>query len=581
MEAPNAPAAPQPPVSAQNPSLDRANAFLERWNKVVPLTYNGAVKVYVPRHLSDYKRYKNKSSLPRLPDGSEPRSFTAFKKAQRGKQAVGINVARLPEEDWALWLYPSEQFPALSSSSEDGSDDQQLPVDALDNPPAPVEHHAVDIELPAAAEHPSPPPPPPPAAAVHLLPPLPSPHHHSQQGNDDLEELPQAPDLEAPLPPPPIQPPQPPLPSPPAAAEKGSIQWRLTSEACLTSLSLPLEVGEALMPTGVSPEVWDTCLTCYGSKAGTTIIFSKSVVVHEVTTDLEWPVTVEGVINGDIGVPMWRLGEGWAAFTSAAELMVGDEIFLQRSPIKTASIIYVAVIRQRGGDAIHSSPPPLQAAAVVEAQPPQQVPYEVLQQQLFDTQQQLAESERRFAELERMAQPPPEPYFVRHLQQDLAGQVGECLVLQQQLAQGLGFDDAGSIAQENTSLHKQVDSLQQEVGSLQEQLSDTRLGVAEALCNLEDEYKYEIVARDAQISRQQMAIDTLTAGVSNLQQQLAERDRKIANLEEAVAIGEKELETARVNLLDRVIELEDEVEWLNGELTKSKAQLAAAQGGHV
>lgn len=135
--------APEPSASAQRPSLQLAEGFLQRYDRVVPLHYNSILKLYVPLHLDRFT-YVNSSTLPQH-NGAEPQSFTAFKKEQRGQRVVGINVASLSEEDWASWLYPPEQSPADHAEQQlEQPEEVAVPEDATD-PPAVAEDVAVPV----------------------------------------------------------------------------------------------------------------------------------------------------------------------------------------------------------------------------------------------------------------------------------------------------------------------------------------------------------------------------------------------------------------------------------------------------
>lgn len=133
--------APEPPASAQRPSLKLAEGFLQRYDRVVPLHYNSVLKLHVPLHIDRFT-YVNSSTLPKY-NGAEPQSFTAFKKEQRGQRVVDINVASLSEEDWASWLYPPEQFSDDHAEQQlEQSEEVAVPEDATD-PPAVAEDVAV------------------------------------------------------------------------------------------------------------------------------------------------------------------------------------------------------------------------------------------------------------------------------------------------------------------------------------------------------------------------------------------------------------------------------------------------------
>ena len=131
-----------------------------------------------------------------------------------------------------------------------------------------------------------------------------------------------------------------------------------------------------------------------------------------------------------------------------------------------------------------------------------------------------------------------------------------------------GMTDSGYMSQEISTLDAEVDALRQQ---LFEQSLDTvprdRYDALEASCSHAlASYK----SLEAQCGRQELVIGDLTVEVVRLQQQVAEGDKEIEHLDLCLENSEKEVETVRTNLLDRVIELEEENEML-------KSDLAAAQ----
>lgn len=135
---------------------------------------------------------------------------------------------------------------------------------------------------------------------------------------------------------------------------------------------------------------------------------------------------------------------------------------------------------------------------------------------------------------------------------DLIGKIvesqEELLLLEERASVAEGWNDGGQIAQENAALDAQVDSLQKKLAAMQS-------------C-----YREELAAKDAalteanaQLSRQQNLIDSLTEAVNSLQQQVAAKDERIEYLR-----AKKRL--VKYNLLDRQIELENELRWLKGQM---------------
>jgi DNA repair exonuclease SbcCD ATPase subunit len=127
-----------------------------------------------------------------------------------------------------------------------------------------------------------------------------------------------------------------------------------------------------------------------------------------------------------------------------------------------------------------------------------------------------------------------------------------------------GFSDEGRLVQ-------QVETLEQQIDTLQQQMFNTHLDSAETIHNLKSQmidmaasHETALASLRGQLERQQQVIDTLTEGITTQQAAVKEE------YHEVVKMYEKELETARTNLIDRIIELEELLEMANDEIKSLK-----------
>jgi hypothetical protein len=118
---------------------------------------------------------------------------------------------------------------------------------------------------------------------------------------------------------------------------------------------------------------------------------------------------------------------------------------------------------------------------------------------------------------------------------------------------------------------QQVETLEQQIDTLQQQMFNTHLDSAETIHNLKSQmidmaasHETALASLRGQLERQQQVIDTLTEGITTQQAAVKEE------YHEVVKMYEKELETARTNLIDRIIELEELLEMANDEIKSLK-----------
>lgn len=130
-----------------------------------------------------------------------------------------------------------------------------------------------------------------------------------------------------------------------------------------------------------------------------------------------------------------------------------------------------------------------------------------------------------------------------------------------------GFSDEGRLVQ-------QVETLEQQIDTLQQQMFNTHLDSAETIHNLKSQmidmaasHETALATLRGQVERQQQLIDTLTEGITTQQAAVKEAHKEC---DEVVKMYEKELETARTNLIDRIIELEELLEMANDEIKSLK-----------
>ena len=130
-----------------------------------------------------------------------------------------------------------------------------------------------------------------------------------------------------------------------------------------------------------------------------------------------------------------------------------------------------------------------------------------------------------------------------------------------------GFSDEGRLVQQVDTLEQQIDALQQQMFNANLDNDATIHNLKSQMVDMAASHEATVASLRGQLERQQQVIDTLTEGITI--QQTAVREARQEG-DELIVYYEKELDTARTNLIDRIIELEEELAMAHDEIKRLK-----------
>ena len=130
-----------------------------------------------------------------------------------------------------------------------------------------------------------------------------------------------------------------------------------------------------------------------------------------------------------------------------------------------------------------------------------------------------------------------------------------------------GWSDEGRLVQQVGTLDTQIDALQQQMFNANLDNAETIHNLKSQMADMATTHEATVAFLRGQLERQQMVIDTLTEGITKEQAAVKEARQDYDKL---IVYYEKELDTARTNLFDRIIELEELLDDANDEIKRLK-----------
>ena len=130
-----------------------------------------------------------------------------------------------------------------------------------------------------------------------------------------------------------------------------------------------------------------------------------------------------------------------------------------------------------------------------------------------------------------------------------------------------GFSDEGRLVQQVGTLETQIDALQQQMFNAHLDSAETIHNLKSQMVDMAATHEAAMASLRGQLERQQQVIDTLTEGVTKEQAAVKEARQDYDKL---IVHYEKELDTARTNLIDKILELEELLAMAHDDIKRLK-----------